>query len=161
MQNETLKPAPKKENAKLAVKTQIQEILAVMLAFSNLLVKETEALKKADFKTVDALQADKKLFAKQYEAKITALAAYRAELPNLELPLREKLMKERMRFNTVLDENMRALDIAQNSTKRLINRILEAARHAVVDEKQTNYSKGGKAMAYKSASMSINIDQSM
>jgi len=161
MQNENLKTAPKKENTKLALKTQIQEILAVMLAFSNLLVKETAALKNADFKTVDKLQADKKLFAKQYEAKITALAAYREELPGLELALREKLIKERLRFNTVLDDNMKALDIAQNSTKRLINRILEAARMAVVDQKQTNYSSGGKAMAYKSASMSINVDRSL
>ncbi len=161
MQKENLKAAPKKENVKLSVKTQVQEILAVMLAFSNLLTRETAALKKADFKTVDTLQADKKLFAKQYEAKITALAAYRAELQNLELPLREKLVKERLRFNGILDDNMKALDLAQNSTKRLINRILEAARHAVVDEKQTNYSKAGKAMAYKSASMSINIDQSL
>ena len=36
MQKETLKPAPKKENTKLALKTQVLEILAVMLAFSNL-----------------------------------------------------------------------------------------------------------------------------
>ena len=161
MQKETLKVAPKKENTKLSVKIQVQEILAVILAFSNLLVKETAALKKADFKTVDALQADKKLFARQYEAKITALACYRAELPNLELSLRERLIKERLRFNVILDDNMRALDIAQNSTKRLVNRILEAARHAVVEERQTNYSKAGKAMSYKSASMSINIDQNM
>ena len=161
MQKENLKTAPKKENVKLSVKTQVQEILAVMLAFSNLLVKETAALKKADFKTVDKLQADKKLFARQYEAKITALAEYRAELPNLELPLREKLLKERLRFNTILDDNMQALTLAQNSTKRLINRILEAARHAVVEERQTNYSKTGKAMSYKSASLSINIDQNM
>ena len=90
-----------------------------------------------------------------------AVPGYRAELPNLELSLRERLMKERLRFNVILDDNMNALDLAQNSTKRLINRILEAARLAVVDEKQTNYSNGGKAMAYKSASMSINIDQSL
>ncbi len=161
MQKETLKTAPKKENTRLSVRTQVQEILAVMLAFSNLLIKETNALKKADFKTVDTLQADKKLFAKQYEAKISALAEYRAELPSLELALREKLVKERLRFNAILDENMKALDLAQNSTKRLVNRILEAARLAVVDEKQTNYSKTGKAMAYKAASMSINVDRSL
>ena len=161
MKQETLKTAPKKENTRLSVKTQVQEILAVMLAFSNLLVKETAALKKSDFKTVDALQADKRLFAKQYEAKITTLSEYRTELAALELPLREKLVKERMRFNTLLDENMHALDLAQNSTKRLVNRILEAARSAVVDERQTNYTKTGKAMAYKAASLSINIDQSM
>jgi hypothetical protein len=155
------KVAPKKEDVRLTVRTQVQEILAVMLAFSNLLIKETNALKKADFAAVDALQADKKLFAKQYEAKITALAAYREALANLELPLREKLLKERVRFNAILDDNMKALELAQNSTKRLINRILEAARQVVVDEKQTNYSKGGKAMAYKSASMSIHVDQSL
>ena len=156
MQKEMTKPA-----AKISLKAQIQEILAVMLAFSNLLIKETAALKKADFKAVDALQADKKLFAKQYEAKITALATYREELPTLELAIREKLIKERLNFNKVLDDNMRALDLAQNSTKRLINRILEAARNSVVDQRQTNYSNSGKAMAYKSASMSINIDQSL
>jgi len=155
------KTAPKKEDVKLTVRTQVQEILAVMLAFSNLLIRETNALKKADFTAVDALQADKKLFAKQYEAKITALAAYRDALANLELPLREKLLKERLRFNAILDDNMKALDLAQNSTKRLINRILEAARTAVVDEKQTNYSRGGKAVAYKAASMSIHVDQSL
>ena len=159
---ETLKTAAKKDNAlRLSVKTQVQEILAVMLAFSNLLVRETAALKKADFKAVDALQSDKKLFARQYQDKITALTEYRAELPNLELTLREKLVKERLRFNEILDDNMRALDLAQHSTKRLINRILEAARHAVVDEKQTNYTSTGKALAYKSASMSINIDHKM
>ena len=161
MKNETLKAAPKKETTRLSVKVQVQEILAIMLAFSNPLIKETAALNKADFKTVDKLQADKKLFAKQYEAKITALADYRAELPNLDLSLREKLMKERLRFNALLDENMNALNLAQNSTKRLVNRILEAARQAVVDDRQTNYSKHGKAMSYKSASMSINIDQNM
>lgn len=155
------KTAPKKEDVKVTVRTQVQEILAVMLAFSNLLIKETAALKKADFKTVDMLQADKKLFAKQYEAKITALSAYREALANIEIPLREKLLKERVRFNAILDDNMKALELAQNSTKRLINRILEAARLAVVDEKQTNYSKGGKALAYKSASMSIHVDQSL
>ena len=156
-----LKTAPKKEEAKLSLRAQVQEILSVMTAFSALLSRETEALKKADFKTVDALQADKKLFAKQYEAKITSLANYRQELPNLELSVREKLIKERIRFNQILDENMKALDTAQNSTKRLINRILEAARMAVVEQKQTNYSSGGKAMAYKAASMSINVDHSL
>lgn len=158
---ETLKTAPKKETARPSAKTQVQEILAVMLAFSNLLARETAALKKADFRAVDTLQADKRLYAKQYQEKIAALAEIRADLPSLELALREKLVKERLRFNTVLDENMKALDLAQHSTKRLINRILEAARHAVTEERQTNYSAAGKSVAYKSATMSINVDQSM
>jgi hypothetical protein len=158
MQKENIKA---KEPAKAPLKLQVQEILAVMAAFTNLLVKETAALRKADFKSVDALQADKKLFAKQYQDKVNALAERREELAGLDLPTREKLMKQRVHFNTVLDENMRALELAQNSTKRLVNRILEVARTAITDEKQTNYSQAGKAVAYKSASMSLSVDQSL
>lgn len=161
MQKETTTTTAPKETPRLSVKVQVQEILAVMLAFSNLLTRETAALKKADFKAVDALQADKRLFAKQYQEKIVTLTEYRADLANLELPLREKLQKERLRFNAILDENMKSLELAQHSTKRLVNRILEAARMAVVDERQTNYNSNGKALAYKSASMSINVDQNL
>ncbi len=159
MQNENVKTAPEKEAPRLSVRAQVQEILAVMLAFSNLLVKETAALRKADFKTVDTLQADKKLFARQYEEKIARLADYRAELPNIDVSLSTRLRKERLRFNEILDENMQALDLAQNSTKRLISRILEVACQSVTDQKQTNYNNTGKAMAYKSATLSTSIDQ--
>lgn len=144
-----------------SIKTQVQEILAVMLAFSNLLTRETEALRRSDFKAVDTLQADKRLFAQQYQDKIAALATQREAMLSLDLHTREKLMKERERFNKVLDENMYALDLAQHSTKRLVNRILEAARQAVVDNTQTNYGSHGRAMTYKSASMSINLDSSL
>lgn len=160
MQKELAKISAK-EAPKTPLASQVQEILAVITAFSNLLLQETTALKKADFATVDTLQADKKLFAKQYHAKVEALAARKQELLQLDLKLREKLVSERMRFNTVLTDNMRALELAQNSTKRLVNRILEAARHAVTDEQQTNYSNGGKAMSYKSATMSLSIDQNL
>ena len=160
MQNENIKIAPK-EIRKPSMKLQIQEILTIITAFSTLLVKETNALKKADFKTVNTLQANKKLFAKQYHTGVTALSAHREELKELDLSLREKLVKERAKFSVILDDNMEALDLAQNSSKRLVNRILEAARHAVTEDRQTNYSKSGKAMAYKSASLSLSVDQSL
>ncbi|MFH1157929.1 MAG: hypothetical protein V1721_03480 [Pseudomonadota bacterium] len=160
MQKENIKVAPK-EDRKPPLKLQIQEVLGVIAAFSALLVRETDALKKADFKTVDTLQADKKLFARQYHARVTALSARREELQGLDLALREKLVKERARFSVILEDNMQALDLAQNSTKRLVNRILEAARHAVTEDRQTNYSNDGKAMAYKSASLSLSVDQSL
>lgn len=151
----------KSEAALVPLKLQVQELLAVIAAFSNLLTKETEALKKADFKTVDTLQADKKLFAKQYQAKVEALAARKEDLLKLDLPTREKLLQERGRFNTVLSDNMYALDLAQNSTKRLVNHILDAARHSVMEEQQTNYSNLGKAATYKSATKSLSLDQSL
>lgn len=150
-----------KAEARSPLKAQIQEMLAVITAFSNLLVKETAALKKADFKTVDALQADKKLFAKQYEAKVTAMFSRREEFAKLEMSLRETLAKERARFNEVLQQNMYALDMAQYGTQRLVDRILDAAREAVVKERETNYSQAGKAMAYKAASLSHSVDTNL
>lgn len=150
-----------KETAKYPLTGQIQEILAVIVGFSNLLAKETAALKKADFKAVDALQAEKRVFARQYQAQVMALSARKNELTQLELPLRERLIRERTRFNDILAENMHALELAQNSTKRLVNRILEAAREAVISNNPTNYSSAGKATTYKSASTSISIDRSL
>lgn len=150
-----------KEKTKYPLTSQVQEMIAVIVAFSNVLVKETAVLRKADFKGVDALQADKKLFARQYQAKVVALSARKDELLGLELSLREKLTQERTRFNAILAENMHALELAQSSTKRLVNRILEAAREAVADNSPTNYSSIGKKTTYKSASTSLSVDRSL
>jgi len=160
MQKENIKITPK-ENQKPSIKLQVQKVLTVIDAFSNLLVKETKALKKADFRIVNTLQADKKLLAKQYHDNVTALSTRREDLQKLDRTLHEKLIKERANFSVILEENLQALDLAQNSTKRLVNRILEAARHAVTEERQTNYSNDGKAMTYKSASLSLSVDQSL
>jgi len=149
------------ETAKYPLQPQLREVMAVIADFSNLLIKETAALKKADFKTVDTLQAGKKLFAGQYNAKVKALSGRKCEFPGLDRALRENLLKERDRFSVILDDNLRALELAQNSVKRLINRILDAARHAVMKERQTNYSNTGKALSYKSASTSLSTDQTM
>ncbi|MCK5659057.1 MAG: hypothetical protein KAH96_04185, partial [Alphaproteobacteria bacterium] len=111
MQKENIKITPK-ENQKPPLSLQVQETLIVISAFSNLLVKETKALKKANFKTIKTLQADKKLLAKQYHANITALSARREELQELDLALREKLNKERASFSVILEENLQALDLA-------------------------------------------------
>ena len=150
-----------REKQKFPLKSQVQEFIAVITAFSTLLKKETEALKKADFKTVDTLQTDKKLFAKQYHAKAVVLIERKDELAGLELALREKLVKEREKFSVVLSDNMYALDLAQNSTKRLVERILEVAREAVMERQETNYSSKGKTASCKSDTMSLTVNQSL
>ncbi len=150
--------AEPKKIAAPALGTQVQEVMALITAFSALLTKETDALKKADFAAVDALQGDKKLFATQYNAKIAALAERRDEWQTLEVALREKLIKHRAAFAAVLNDNMLALERAQNSVKRLVNNILEAARQAVAEDNQTAYSRAGRAMTYRSAGAALTTD---
>lgn len=160
MQKEPLKKE-QAAAAKQALHTQAEELIAVMQAFGNLLIKETEALRKTDFKTVDTLQAPKKLFAKQYHEKVETLFHRKEELSKLDLKIRERIIKDRTHFNVILEENMRALNAAQNGAKRLVDRILEIAREAVMDEKQTVYTAKGKAGSYKSASNSLSLDRNI
>lgn len=142
-----------KENA-LALMTLIEE-------FGALLRQETAGLKKADYRTVDLLQEDKRSFARKYQALVTSIAAQRDQMSDLDLNLRERMVRARGNFTLILDENLRALEASRDSARRLVDRILDTARKAVADELQTHYSAGGNTQAYKSATMSLSVDQSL
>lgn len=158
MQKETVKSAAKGAD-KLPLTSQIQEVMNIITGFSALLLKETEALKKADFKTVDGLQADKKIFARQYHDKVKELSVRKDEFRGLDPAFRDRLIDERNRFTALLSDNAYALERAQNSVKRLVNNILDAARRNVLENQQTNYSNAGKALSCKSSSLSLATDQ--
>lgn len=137
------------------------DMLRLIEDFGSLLVKETEALKKSDFRLVDLLQDDKRNFAKAYHAHVTLLAERRDEMTQLDVSLRERIIKARTNFTLILTENLRALEASRASARRLVDRILDTARKTVTDEMQTNYSASGRAQAYKTASMSLSLDQSL
>lgn len=141
--------------------TLTSEISALVGVFSALLEEETAALKIADFKAVDALQTQKRDYAKRYHDAITELYARRDELAQMPPPVRGGLMDARARFATVLEDNLRALDAAKEGTRRLVNKILDTARRAVIDDRKTHYSGTGKAQAYKTATLSLSVDKNL
>lgn len=144
-----------------ALRTRVLGMLGLIEEFGSLLVKETEALRKSDFRMVDLLQDDKRHLAKRYHAEVTALSERRDEMPTLEAGLQERLIKARTTFTVILNDNLRALEASRDSARRLVNRILDTARKAVTDELQTNYSAKGHTQAYKTAALSLNIDRSL
>lgn len=144
-----------------AITGAAQDMLRLIENFGNLLLKETDALKKADFRLVDLLQEDKRHYAKQYHAAVTSLSSRRAEVAALDLGLQERMIKARTNFTLILNDNLRALEASKDSARRLVDRILDTARKAVTDELQTNYSAKGRTQAYKTASLSLSIDQSL
>jgi hypothetical protein len=129
--------------------------------FGALLVQETAALKKADFKSVDKLQPAKRSFAREYQAAAVRLNARKSEINVLGASEQEKLIAARTAFTVILGDNLRALEAAKDSTRRLIGRILDVARRSVVDGRQTNYSSGGRTQAYKSSTLSLAVDQKL
>ncbi len=158
---ETATPAPVLAEPQGPIAGAALEMLRLIEDFGSLLLKETDALKKADFRLVELLQDDKRHFAKRYHAVVNLLSSRRDEVAKLDLGLQERLIKARTSFTIILNENLRALEAAKDSTRRLVDRILDTARKAVTDELQTNYSARGRTQAYKTASLSLNIDRSL
>lgn len=139
----------------------IQDLMGLIDTFSNLLLRETQALGKADFASVDVLQPEKKTLARTYHDKVAALGGRSEEMTTLDLSLREKFIRARMQFTIILNDNMRALDAAKNSAGRLVARILDTARKTVIDENQTHYSAKAQTGSWKTAAMSLSIDRQL
>lgn len=143
------------------LRAQVQSVLDILDSFGKLLTDETAALKNSDFQSVDRLQEGKRRLAREYQAVVEALAARKEEMPKLDIRLREQLVKRRTIFTAILDDNLRALEASKDSAARLVNKILEAARRAVTDKRQTNYSAKGKAQACKTSTLSLSVDQKL
>lgn len=146
---------------KLPVEKQIEELLSIITSFSTLLEKETAAIKSSNFQEMNELQENKKFHAVRYEEKIKALSERREDILAVDIQIREKLQKERTKFNNILEKNKKALSNAQESTRRLANFILDTARKTIIEENKTNYSLTGKAQTFKSATNSLSVDQSL
>jgi hypothetical protein len=153
--------AAKTQNVHRPLIHDVTDIMQVIDDFGALLVRETAALKKADFAAVDTLQPAKRTMALQYQNMVTALAKRKAEMTGLDLNARERLVRARTQFTGILNDNLRALETAKDSTRRLVGKILDAARKTVVDEKQTNYSARGQTQAYRTSTLSLTIDQKL
>jgi len=150
-----------KDQKKTAVTGDIAEMLKLIDAFGNLLKRETAALVAYDFKTVDALQSEKRTLAGKYQEQAQILSARRTDMAAVDLGLREKLLRARAQFTVLLNDNLRALERAKNSAGRLIERILDTARRAVINERHTHYSAKGHTGAYKSATSSLSVNETL
>lgn len=144
-----------------ALRGDVMNVLSVLDDFSNLLQQETGALRKNDFDTVEGLQAHKRELAKRYHDMIVQLAAEPKALLNVEPGLRDKLVLARTDFTRLLQENLSVLENVKKSTQRLVDKILDAARQSVTDERHHAYAASGKAQAARSTSLSLSLDQSL
>lgn len=144
-----------------ALRGDVMNVLSVLDDFSHLLKQETEALRKNDFQTVDALQAHKRELAKRYHDIITLLSTQPNALMSVEPTLRDRLVKARTDFTRLLQENLTVLENVKKSTQRLVDKILDVARQSVTDERHHAYAASGKAQAARSSSLSLSIDKSL
>jgi len=134
----------------------VQSMLNLIQNFSDVITKETDALKQSDFKTVDSVQVQKKSLADQYQIQVMALQARQEDLKSIDLNLKELFIQKRTAFTKLLVDNMTALENMKSSTQRLADNIISSARETV--ENQPNYAASG----YKTQitrPVSIRIDE--
>lgn len=143
------------------IRSDVQDVLSMIEKFGSLLKAETAALQDADFRKVDTLQNDKRVYAREYHTLVTNLTSRKDDVVKLDLSLREKLIRARTDFTITLNDNLRALEAAKDGARRLANRILDVARQAVTEEQHTNYSAKGKQQAYTSSMRSLSVDQKL
>lgn len=152
---------PAQAAAAASLKNELAATMELLTRFGKFLETETQALRKADFKTVDQLQDDKKNLAKSYHTQISTLSARKAELAALDLPTREKLVLARKKFTEILNDNLHALAAAKDSSKRLVDRILEAAREAALEDKTSAYTARGRMNTPVKAPLSISLNRQL
>lgn len=145
----------------LTAQDHIEQTLNLLHNFTALLEQETAAAKKCDFKRMDQLQNQKKEFASQYKELAALLHSSKEEIITLPLDLREKLVRQRTDFTTALNDNLQALDHLKNNSQRLADRILNAARRALVDDMESNYAADGRNAAYGRSKLSMALDRSL
>jgi hypothetical protein len=139
----------------------IDDVMQLIQSFGALLKEETAALKAVDFKTVDKLQDTKRDYARRYHMLVSSLYERSDEILNIDAVRRDGLLTARHGFSAILAENLRALEAAKDSSRRLVSKILDIARRSVVDDRQTHYSNSGRTQSYKTATLSLSVDQKL
>ncbi|MGM0422277.1 MAG: hypothetical protein ACQEQL_04160 [Pseudomonadota bacterium] len=140
-----------------SIEAEAADMIRLMNDFAEVLQKENELLNKAKFREIETLQPDKRKYVEAYQSKVELLSQHKAQFANMDKTLAEKLVLTRTEFIKTLNKNLRALAAAKDSSRRLVQRILDTARD--VAENKTNYNATGTMLSsnpYSATSVGFN-----
>lgn len=127
-QNDNAAPAGRQS---VPIETRVEDAIVLMEDLTDLLDEETEAVQNQDFAKFAELQADKVDLASEYQSLISRLQKRQLELKGVSDELRGTLVEVAERLDAAMDENERAIDIAQRGTRSVIDTIVQSVRKAV------------------------------
>lgn len=120
----------------------IADIENFMQQFARLLQAETKALRAAKFEEAGRMQTQKQEMARQYQKRIQKLAERKDDMAALPEDAKKNLVAARLKFSEVLAENLRMIEAARKTGRRLVEKIISAARDSV--SQKTGYTAAGK-----------------
>lgn len=147
-----------------SIELELQDTIALIQAFRNLVEMETRALDKSSFEEVDKLQSRKRELAKAYQVQVENLHLRAAEIKKTSETLRAQLVEARTAFTLALTDNMAALERVKNSCGRLVDRILDAARRALQQQMPNapqSYGVTGRRVYSNKKTLSMSLNEQL
>jgi vancomycin resistance protein YoaR len=114
---------------------------------------ETKAVLKNDKEAMAALQANKMTLMERYKSLSEGLERDKSALDQLDDDVRKHLKDVSAKFQTAMQDNLKAIKSAHNAVNRLMDRIMTTARRAVMQGQQQYNSKGAFAGEHNKLSM--------
>lgn len=107
----------------------MQEMMDTMDELRAIYIEENAVLDKADADGFMALQDRKIALARRYQAGTTQLAGRKEEIRGVVTPaLRDEVTRKQEEFSRIAADNLAALERMRKGTRRLSERLMDAAR---------------------------------
>lgn len=145
-------PTPRKNED---VKSAVDRFVLTLSQLQSLLAKETDLLKAANRDGFLRMQDEKVEVAKAYQRDITAVKQVAKTLKEKYPSLVPFLDEKQKSLHSILKENETALKRMEKSTRRLSERIMDAARQAAIEQNSLVYGAAGHLAKGKRASIGV------
>lgn len=121
----------------------MQEMMKKIDCLRAIYDEETDALLKADTMTFLKIQEKKIEAATDYQSGMSQMMKRKDAIRNFSPALRQELQKKQQEFSEIAQKNLKALERMRHSVHRLNERIMKAARSAVIAKNTVSYSATG------------------
>lgn len=141
-----------------AQKTLAAEAEAVLSSLCELLDRETDAVRSADFTTFRSIQADKHAMLARYRSLMETINKQNLTAATASEEVAARLKAIVTRFHDTAERNTKALEAGRNSIQRITDRIIKGARESVTANR-TAYNYQGHASLNTKSPLSIKVDE--
>ena len=113
----------------------LASLLALIKDLKNIYAQEVSAIKRGDTKAFLSFQPRKELLSRDYELRVKEVQARSAAIKMVDPALRNRIAMEQAELAILAEQSMTLAHRMAKSMQRLHERLIEAARHAVQQDK--------------------------
>ena len=113
----------------------LNSLLALMSDLKHVYLQEVDAIRSGDTQRFLSLQPDKEILSRDYEFRVREVQARAAAIKLTDQSLRSRVAVEQAELAVIADQAMSLAAKMAESMRRLHERLIDAARHSVQQEK--------------------------